>query len=95
MSSADAVEDHGQRGDHYQSQIAQFVGYSQIVGASWHAWSDRYAAADPDHQINLGLMQCDDPDHGYEAGQRWDELDDRIAATNCAIEEVIAGATGL
>lgn len=95
VSSADDVEDQGQRGDHYQSQVAQFASHPQVVGASWHAWSDRYAADDPDHQMNLGLMQCDDPAHGYEAGQRWDQLDDRIAETNCAIEEVIAGATGL
>ena len=66
-----------------------------MLGASWHAWSDRYLAADPSHQIDMGLVQCDDLIRGFEAGQRWGEIDERIAETNCSIMERIEELTGL
>jgi hypothetical protein len=40
-------------------------------------------------------MQCDDPARGFEAGKRWNEIDDRIAETNCNIMTLIADKTGL
>ncbi len=91
----DETDDQIQRGAYYRSQIEQLARFPRVVGASWHAWSDRYAAADPAHQINMGLMQCDDPARGFVAGERWDEIDDRIAATNCRILELLSAATGL
>jgi hypothetical protein len=91
----DATDDQIQRGAYYQSQVAQFYGFRNIIGANWHAWSDRYLAADEAHQIDMGLVQCDDPIRGFTAGTRWGELDDRIAETNCNIMELIAEATGL
>ena len=91
----DGIDDQQQRGERYQTQIAQFASLPFVVGAVWHAWSDRYLAEDPDRQINLGLVQCDDPDHGFTAGTRWDPLDDYIAETNCGIIEVLEDATGL
>jgi hypothetical protein len=94
VPDADATDDQIQRGAYYQSQLAQFYGFRAIVGANWHAWSDRYLAADPAHQINMGLVQCDDPAHDFTAGTRWDELDDRIAEVNCTIMDLIAAATG-
>lgn len=66
-----------------------------VLGASWHAWSDRYLAADELHQINMGLMRCEVPAYGHLAGERWQELDDRVAETNCAIMDRIAMNTGL
>ena len=95
MPSADGIDDQVQRGERYQTQIAQFITNPGIVGACWHAWSDRYLAADEDRQINHGLMQCDDPVRGFVAGQRWDPLDDYIAQTNCNIESLIESSTGL
>ena len=69
--------------------------FRDIVGASWHAWSDRYASEDPDHQIDMGIVQCDDPARGFEAGKRWSELAQRVAEINCTIDERIAASTGL
>ncbi len=66
-----------------------------VVGASWHAWSDRYLVADERKQINMGLMRCDDPPRGFEPGERWPEIDERVAATNCSIMETLANTTGL
>jgi hypothetical protein len=43
----------------------------------------------------MGLLQCDDPARGFEAGARWAEIDDRIADTNCSILERIDALTGL
>ena len=91
----DATDDQIQRGAYYKSQIDQLIGFKRVLGASWHAWSDRFASADPAHQINMGLVQCDDPARGLEAGRRWDEIDDRIAETNCNIMNLIEQKTGL
>jgi hypothetical protein len=91
----DATDDQIQRGAYYKSQIDQLIGFKRVLGASWHAWSDRFASADPAHQINMGLVQCDDPARGLEAGRRWDEIDDRIAETNCNIMTLIEQKTGL
>lgn len=91
----DDVDDQIQRGAYYRQQVEQFAGYPFVLGASWHAWSDRYLAADPSHQIDMGLMQCDDPIRGFEAGQRWGEIDERIAEINCSIMERIEQLTGL
>jgi len=65
-----------------------------MVGANWHRWSDLYVATDSGSQINMGLVRCSDPSRGYEAGERWGELDDRIAAINCDIGAHIEAATG-
>jgi hypothetical protein len=91
----DATDDQIQRGAYYKSQIEQLISFRGVIGASWHAWSDRYASADSAHQINMGLMQCDDPARGFTAGTRWDEIDDRIAETNCNIMSLIEQKTGL
>ena len=95
VPSNDAIDDQIQRGAYYQSQIDQFISFRGIVGASWHAWSDRYDSADPAHQINMGLVQCDDPARGFSAGTRWQEIDDRVAETNCNILSLIQASTGL
>lgn len=95
VPSADGTDDQVQRGAYYQSQIEQLVSYRRIVGANWHAWSDRFTAADDAHQINMGLFQCDDPPRGFTAGARWQEIDDRIGETNCGIMAVIEAKTGL
>jgi hypothetical protein len=91
----DGTSDQIQRGAYYQSQIDQLIGFRRIIGAAWHAWSDRFDSADSAHQINMGLMQCDDPPRGFVAGQRWDEIDDRVAETNCNIMSLIEQKTGL
>lgn len=46
-------------------------------------------------QIDMGLVQCDDPARGMEAGARWPELDERIAETNAGIMDLIEARTGL
>ncbi|MBI2893280.1 MAG: hypothetical protein HYY06_06985 [Deltaproteobacteria bacterium] len=91
----DGTDDQIQRGARYQSQIDQLIGFRHIIGASWHAWSDRYMPDDESLQIDMGLAQCADPARGMEAGERWPELDDRIAETNTAIMDLIAAKTGL
>jgi hypothetical protein len=91
----DATDDQIQRGARYRTQVEQFISFRDIVGASWHAWSDRYASEDPDHQIDMGIVQCDDPARGFEAGKRWSELAQRVAEINCTIDERIAASTGL
>ncbi len=95
VPSADATDDQIQRGAYYQSQLEQFYGFRGIIGANWHAWSDRFLAADPAHQINMGLFRCDVPKSGHTAGERWPEIDDRVAATNCDIMQLIEAKTGL
>jgi hypothetical protein len=94
VPSSDGVDDQEQRGQRYASQLRQFASFPWVVGAAWHAWSDRYLADDPEHQINTGLMQCDDEARGLEAGARWDGLDDWIASTNCGIEAILEGEEG-
>lgn len=91
----DETDDQVQRGAYYRAQIEQFAAHPFVLGASWHAWSDRYLSADPAHQIDMGLMQCDDAPRGFEAGARWAEIDDRIADTNCTIMDRIDALTGL
>ncbi len=95
VPSLDDQDDQEQRGERYASQLQQYASFPWVVGAAWHAWSDRYLADDPDHQINTGLVQCDDEVLGLEAGTRWDGLDDRIAETNCGIEALLEEETGL
>lgn len=95
VPSDDATDDQIQRGARYRSQIAQLVSFRRVLGAAWHAWSDRYLAADDTHQIDMGLLQCDDPPRGFVAGDRWTELTERVAETNCDIEATIASSTGL
>src|SRR5215218_6181875 len=91
----DAVEDQLQRGRRYSSQIDQFIGFREIVGAAWHAWSDRFNPANPGLQVNLGLVQCDDPGRGMQAGGRWSPPDSLIADTNASINRRIAAKTGM
>ncbi len=89
----DGTSDQIQRGAYYRSQVEQFLSFRNIIGASWHAWSDRYLAADDAHQINMGLIRCRAP--GMTAGARWDEVDDRVAETNCNVMKSIEAKTGL
>jgi hypothetical protein len=94
VPSADAVDDQLQRGQRYRSQLEQFIGFRHIVGAAWHAWSDRYIPDDTSLQINLGLVQCTDTRRRMQAGRRWDGLDRLIAETNHSILQRIAEKTG-
>jgi hypothetical protein len=94
VPSTDAIDDQLQRGRRYRSQIDQFIGFRDMVGAVWHAWSDRFSAEDPSLQINLGLVQCTDPPRGMNAGRRWDGPDRLIADTNRSILHSIAASTG-
>ncbi|MCB9554276.1 MAG: hypothetical protein H6705_20800 [Myxococcales bacterium] len=87
VPAGDDVDDQRQRGAAYQGQVAQLVALPMVVGASWHAWSDRYRADDLERQINLGLVQCDDPARGHVAGQRWPLLDEAIHETNCGLSD--------
>lgn len=91
----DDTDDQIQRGAYYREQIEQLAAMPFVLGASWHAWSDRYLAADAAHQIDMGLVRCDDAARGFVAGARWPEIDDRIADTNCNIMDRIAALTGL
>jgi hypothetical protein len=88
------LEDQRKRGRRYQSQIDQLVGFRDVVGAMWHAWSDRFNATQPSSQINLGIVQCTDPDDHMEAGRRWTPVDALIAETNHDILKRIADKTG-
>ena len=90
----DRFDDQRQRGRRYQTQIDQFIGFRDVVGAVWHAWSDRFVPTDPSLQINLGLVQCSDPRRHMQAGRRWDRIDALIAETNRAINQRIAAKTG-
>jgi len=65
------------------------------TGTTWHAWSDRYLEADAAHQINMGLFRCGVPKSGHTAGERWPEVDDRMAQTNCEIMQLIEAKAGL
>ena len=94
VPSADAIDDQIQRGQRYRSQLEQFIGFRHMVGAVWHAWSDRYIPDDTSLQINLGLVQCTDTRRGMNAGRRWDGPDRLIAETNRSILQRIAANTG-
>lgn len=94
VSSADDVDDQVQRGAAYQGQIEQLSRLPMVIGAAWHAWSDRFTAADPEQQMNLGLMQCEDPARGHVAGRRWPDLDAAIHATNCGLTDRLLAAEG-
>lgn len=91
----DSLPDQQQRGQRYRAQIKQLVGFRHIVGAAWHAWSDRYMAGNDAVQINMGLVQCHDPARGHQAGRRWDNLDDEVRDTNRRVYQYIANRTGL
>ena len=84
MPHTSLPKDQAERGARYRSQIDQFVSFHDVVGAAWHAWSDRFNAGDEHHQINLGLVQCTDPARGMKAGERWSDLHPMIAETNPA-----------
>ena len=75
-------------------QLEQFYGFRHIVGANWHAWSDRYIPGDGSLQINLGLVQCTDARRAMRAGRRWAPLDTLVAETNQSVLERIAARTG-
>ena len=91
----DSAEDQLQRGRRYRSQIEQFIEFPFLVGASWHAWSDRFMPTDSSLQINLGLVQCTDAAHEMRAGERWQPADDLIADTNQTILQRIGASTGI
>lgn len=95
VTSADTIDDQVQRGDHYKRQIDQFTKLPFVLGAAWHAWSDRYLADNPDRQMNMGLVQCDDAVRGFTAGTRWTKVDEGIRETNCEIMTRIGRSTGL
>jgi hypothetical protein len=88
------IEDQRKRGQRYQSQIDQLIGFRDVVGAIWHAWSDRFNATQPSTQINLGIVQCTDPAAQMRAGQRWSPIDAVIAETNHDIIKRIGDKTG-
>jgi hypothetical protein len=91
----DGISDQLQRGQRYRSQIKQLVGFRHIVGASWHAWSDRFMPTDDSTQINMGLVRCRDDRRDHKAGQRWSRIDREIRGTNRRIYEYVESATGL
>jgi hypothetical protein len=91
----DTINDQLQRGRRYRSQIDQFISLPDVVGAVWHAWSDRFMPTDPSLQINLGLVQCADPAHRMRAGQRWTPTDELIAETNHTVLQRIVAKTGI
>lgn len=91
----DGISDQLQRGQRYRSQIKQLVGFRHIVGASWHAWSDRYMPTNEALQIDMGLVQCRDDQRGHVAGRRWNRIDDEVRDTNRRIYEYIEARTGL
>jgi len=102
VPSRDPIAAQRQRGQRYELQIEQFISFRHVVGAVWHAWSDRYKPKkDPDHpkdpvkQINLGLVQCADAKRGMSAGDRWNPLDELVANTNRTIIQRVANKTGL
>jgi hypothetical protein len=95
VPGSDGTDDQIQRGAYYREQIDQLTRMPFVLGASWHAWSDRYLAADEAHQINMGLLRCEVPGSGHTAGDRWPEIDERVADTNCAIMDRLAKNTGL
>jgi hypothetical protein len=82
------VADQATRGDHYASQVSQMAAYPDIVGVVWHAWSDRFVVADPAGQLEIGLVQCDDPAHGFVAGTPWTDLVGRVSAPNLATQKL-------
>jgi hypothetical protein len=88
------LQDQRKRGQRYQSQIDQFIEFPDLVGAVWHAWSDRFNATQTSTQINLGIVQCTDPVGQMEAGRRWSQVDALIAKTNHGIVQRIADKTG-
>jgi hypothetical protein len=90
----DDVDDQLQRGRRYGSQIDQFIGFTGIVGATWHAWSDRFDPIDSSRQINLGLVQCTDRARAMRAGARWMPADALVAETNRTINQRIGARTG-
>lgn len=94
VPGGDGADDQLQRGQRYGSQIDQFISFREVVGANWHAWSDRFNDNNERLQINLGLMQCSDAGRGMEAGRRWTPTDARIADTNRTIIQRIVDKTG-
>jgi hypothetical protein len=44
-------------------------------------------------QAAVDIFTCNAP--GQDAGERWDELDDRMRKTNCHIKSLISSITGL
>jgi hypothetical protein len=82
------VADQATRGDRYASQVSQLAAYPDIVGAVWHAWSDRFVLGDPGRQLEMGLVQCEDAAHGFMAGTAWTELVSRVSAPNLATQKL-------
>ena len=89
------VGNHKERGERYVSQVNPFVGFREVVGVAWHAWSDRFIPGQNESpQINMGLVKCRDAERGMVAGDTWPEIDSQIAATNQAILQIIQNTTG-
>jgi hypothetical protein len=91
VPAADPAAEQLERGRRYATQIDQFIGLEFVVGASWHAWSDRYNSAGD--QINMGLVQCTVATEML-AGQRWEHAYTPIAETNASIMSAIQRKTG-
>ena len=89
------VHNQEERGERYASQVKQFAGFRHVVGAAWHAWSDRFIPGQNESpQINMGLVKCRDAERGMVPGDAWPEIDRQIAATNHAILQIIEDETG-
>ena len=73
-------------------RVQQLSGLPVIISefgirAKIDGWSNKGGAG--------SFVRCDDPGHGYTAGERWPEVDDRVAASNCNIMQLIEAKTGL
>jgi hypothetical protein len=89
------VHNQNERGERYASQVRQFAGFRQVLGAAWHAWSDRFIPGQNESpQINMGLVKCRDTEGGMLAGDAWPDIDRQIATTNQAILQIIKDTTG-
>lgn len=76
------------RGERYASQLTQLAAFPDVVGVVLHTWSDRYVAADPKRQANVGLVQCDDAAHGFVAGAAWPEFVGGVATGNQSVRKI-------
>ena len=90
VPTADPAAEQLERGHRYATQIDQFASLPFLVGACWHAWSDRYDSGGD--QINMGLVQCTDSHEQMVAGARWEPAYAPIAQTNRTILQAIRDA---
>lgn len=91
VPSASPLEEQQARGAFYATDIAQFVAFRGIIGASFHRWADRYDAAlqpgtSTHDAMNMGIVHRD--------GSRWQPFDAAIRQVNTSIYNRIRAATG-